>query len=89
MTPAPLQPGTLHLVATPIGNLEDITLRAIRTLLECSMIAAEDTRRARQLLKAHDIDRPLLSYHKFNEAKRTGQFLNRLENGETLALVSD
>ncbi len=89
MPPAPLQPGTLYLVATPIGNLEDITLRAIRTLRECSVIAAEDTRRARQLLKAHGIDRPLLSCHKFNEAKRTSQFLNQLENGDTLALVSD
>ena len=89
MSPAPLQPGTLYLVATPIGNLEDITLRAIRTLRECSVIAAEDTRRARRLLKAHNIVRPLLSCHKFNEAKRTNQFLNRLENGETLALVSD
>jgi 16S rRNA (cytidine1402-2'-O)-methyltransferase len=89
MSPAPLQLGTLYLVATPIGNLEDITLRAIRTLRECSVIAAEDTRRARQLLKAHDIDRPLLSCHKFNEARRTGQFLDRLENDETLALVSD
>ena len=81
--------GTLYLVSTPIGNLEDITLRAIRTLRECSVIAAEDTRRARQLLKAHGIDRPLLSCHKFNEAKRTSQFLNQLENGDTLALVSD
>ena len=89
MPPAPLQPGTLYLVATPIGNLEDITLRAIRTLRECSVIAAEDTRRAQQLMKAHDIDRPLLSCHKFNEAKRASQFLNRLENGDTLALVSD
>ena len=89
MSPAPLQLGTLYLVATPIGNLEDIILRAIRTLRECSVIAAEDTRRARLLLKAHNIDRPLLSCHKFSEARRTGQFLDRLENGETLALVSD
>ncbi len=89
MVPAPLQPSTLYLVATPIGNLEDITLRAIRTLRECNAIAAEDTRRTRRLLKAHDINRPLVSCHKFNEAKRTSQFLNRLENGETIALVSD
>ena len=89
MSPAPLQPGTLYLVATPIGNLEDITLRAIRTLRECSVIAAEDTRRAQHLMKAHNIDRPLLSCHKFNEAKRISQFLNQLENGDTLALVSD
>jgi 16S rRNA (cytidine1402-2'-O)-methyltransferase len=89
MTPAPLRPGTLYLVATPIGNLEDITLRAIRTLRECSAIAAEDTRRTAQLLKALEIDRPLISCHKFNEAKRTSQFLKSLENGEILALVSD
>jgi 16S rRNA (cytidine1402-2'-O)-methyltransferase len=89
MTPAPLQPGTLYLVATPIGNLEDITLRAIRTLRECSTIAAEDTRRTAQLLKALEIDRPLISCHKFNEAKRTSQLLKNLENGGILALVSD
>ncbi|MDP7010152.1 MAG: 16S rRNA (cytidine(1402)-2'-O)-methyltransferase [Verrucomicrobiota bacterium] len=89
MTPAPLQPGTLYLVATPIGNLEDITLRAIRTLRECSAIAAEDTRRTAQLLKALEIDRPLISCHKFNEARRTSQLLKNLENGEILALVSD
>ena len=89
MPPAPLQPGTLYLVATPIGNLEDITLRALRTLRECSVIAAEDTRRARQLLRAHQIDQPLISCHKFNEAKRTGNLLERLERGETIALISD
>jgi 16S rRNA (cytidine1402-2'-O)-methyltransferase len=89
MPPAPLQPGTLYLVATPIGNLEDITLRALRTLRECSIVAAEDTRRARQLMRAHDIDQPTLSCHKFNEAKRSGELLERLERGETIAMVSD
>ena len=89
MPPAPLQPGTLYLVATPIGNLEDITLRALRTLRECSIVAAEDTRRARQLMRAHDIDQPTLSCHKFNETKRSSQLLERLERGETIAMVSD
>ena len=89
MPPVPLQPGTLYLVATPIGNLEDITLRALRTLSECSIVAAEDTRRARQLMRAHDIDQPTLSCHKFNEAKRSGELLDRLTQGETIALISD
>ena len=89
MPPAPLQPGTLYLVATPIGNLEDITLRALRTLRECTVVAAEDTRRGRQLLNAHEIDQPLLSCHKFNETKRSGELLDRLAQGETIALISD
>ena len=89
MPPAPLQPGTLYLVATPIGNLEDITLRALRTLRECDVVAAEDTRRAKQLMRAHDIDRPTISCHKFNEATRTGNLLERLERGECIALISD
>ena len=89
MPPAPLQPGTLYLVATPIGNLEDITLRALRTLRECSVVAAEDTRRARQLLRAHEIEAHLLSCHKFNETKRSGDLLARLSRGETIALISD
>jgi len=74
----PLSPGTLYLVATPIGNLEDITLRALRALRECDVIAAEDTRRTGQLLKHFGISRPLLSYFRFNEAKRTGQIIERL-----------
>ena len=89
MPHAPLQPGTLYLVATPIGNLEDITLRALRTLRDCTVVAAEDTRHSRQLLRAHGIDRPLISCHKFNEAKRSANLLERLERGETIALVSD
>jgi 16S rRNA (cytidine1402-2'-O)-methyltransferase len=85
----PLTPGTLYLVATPIGNLEDITLRALRTLRECDRVAAEDTRRTGQLLKNFDISKPLLSYHKFNEAKRSEQILEALQAGEIIALVSD
>src|SRR5467141_4305636 len=86
---APLRPGTLYLVATPIGNLEDITLRALRTLKECDMVAAEDTRRTGQLLKHFDISKPLLSYFQFNEARRSEQIIERLKRGEKVALVTD
>ena len=85
----PLQPGTLYLVATPIGNLEDITLRALRTLKECDLVAAEDTRRSGQLLKHFGISRPLLSYFQFNEAKRSEEIIERLRRGEKVALVTD
>ena len=85
----PLQPGTLYLVATPIGNLEDITLRALRTLKECDVVAAEDTRRTGLLLKHFEISKPLLSYFQFNEAKRSEEILERLRHGEKVALVTD
>ena len=85
----PLQPGTLYLVATPIGNLEDITLRALRVLRECDLVAAEDTRRTGQLLKHFGVSKPLLSYFQFNEARRTHQLLERLRSGATVALVTD
>ena len=85
----PLTPGTLYLVATPIGNLEDITLRALRTLKECDVVAAEDTRRTGQLLKHFDISKPLLSYFQFNEARRSEQIIERLRRGEKVALVTD
>ena len=85
----PLQPGTLYLVATPIGNLEDITLRALRTLKECDVVAAEDTRRSGQLLRHYGISRPLLSYFKFNEARRSEEIVERLKKGEKVALVTD
>src|ERR1041385_2988459 len=85
----PLMPGTLYLVATPIGNLEDITLRALRTLKECDLIAAEDTRRTGQLLKHFEISKPLLSYFQFNEAKRSEELISRLKAGEKIALVTD
>jgi 16S rRNA (cytidine1402-2'-O)-methyltransferase len=87
--PPPLIPSTLYLVATPIGNLEDITLRALRTLKECDLVAAEDTRRTGQLLKHFEIQKPLLSYFRFNEAKRSEQILDRLARGEKIALVTD
>jgi 16S rRNA (cytidine1402-2'-O)-methyltransferase len=85
----PLTSATLYLVATPIGNLEDITLRALRTLRECDVIAAEDTRRTSQLLNYFGISRPLLSYFRFNEAKRSEEILERLKRGEKVALVTD
>jgi len=85
----PLTPGTLYLVATPIGNLEDITLRALRVLRECDVVAAEDTRRTGQLLKHFEISKPLLSYFQFNEAKRSEEIIERLRRGEKVALVTD
>src|SRR5258705_4638939 len=85
----PLTPSTLYLVATPIGNLEDITLRALRTLKECDLIAAEDTRRTGVLLKHFGISKPLLSYFQFNEAKRSEEIIERLVRGEKIALVTD
>ena len=85
----PLTPATLYLVATPIGNLEDITLRALRTLKECDLVAAEDTRRTGQLLKHYGISKPLLSYFRFNEAKRCQEIIERLRRGEQIALVTD
>src|SRR5678809_1268764 len=85
----PLTPGTLYLVATPIGNLEDITLRALRTLKECDLVAAEDTRRTGQLLKHFGISKPLASYFKWNEARRSEEILERLKRGEKIALVTD
>jgi 16S rRNA (cytidine1402-2'-O)-methyltransferase len=85
----PLRPGTLYLVATPIGNLEDITLRALRTLRECDAVAAEDTRHSGHLLKHFEISKPLLSCFQFNEARRSEEILERLRAGQKIALVTD
>jgi len=85
----PLVPGTLYLVATPIGNLEDITMRALRTLRECDTVAAEDTRRTGQLLHYFGISKPLLSCFQFNEARRSQEIVERLRQGQKIALVSD
>src|SRR6185436_12383529 len=85
----PLRAGTLYLVATPIGNLGDITLRALRTLKECDVIAAEDTRHTGQLLRHFELSKPLISYFKFNESRRSEEILNRLARGEKVALVTD
>src|SRR5271155_4745928 len=84
-----LTASTLYLVATPIGNLEDITLRALRVLRECDVIAAEDTRRTGKLLKHFGISKPLLSYFQFNEARRSEEIIERLRRGKKIALVTD
>jgi len=81
--------GTLYLVATPIGNLEDITLRALRILKEVDVIAAEDTRQTIKLLNHYEIKNKLITYQKFNEEKAIVPLLRRLKEGETIALVSD
>jgi len=85
----PLTASTLYLVATPIGNLEDITLRALRVLRECDVVAAEDTRHSGQLLKHFGISKALLSYFQFNEARRSEEIIERLRRGEKVALVTD
>ena len=79
----------LYLVATPIGNLEDITLRALRVLREVDLIACEDTRRTRRLLSHYNISRPVISYHEHNEQARAAELGTRLERGESIALVTD
>jgi len=81
--------GTLYVVATPIGNLEDISLRALRLLKEVDLIAAEDTRHTRILLNEYGIHTPLTSYHEHNEKAKAHQLVQRLEGGENIALVSD
>ncbi|HEV2763744.1 MAG TPA: 16S rRNA (cytidine(1402)-2'-O)-methyltransferase, partial [Pyrinomonadaceae bacterium] len=83
------RPGTLYLVATPIGNLEDITRRALRVLSEVDLVACEDTRHTRQLLERYGIDRPTVSYHEHNEQERAAELASRLAAGESVALVSD
>ncbi len=83
-------PGTLYIVATPIGNLEDITLRALRVLKEADVVAAEDTRHTRPLLSHFEITTPLVAYHQHSEAGRTEHLVRRMaEEGQTVALVTD
>lgn len=81
--------GKLFLVATPIGNMEDITVRALRTLREADFIAAEDTRRTRKLLTKYEISRPVTSYHDFNKLRAGPAIIRRIVSGESVALVSD
>ncbi len=87
-TDKPLPPG-LYVVTTPIGNMADITLRALKVLAEVDLIAAEDTRHTRRLLAHHHIDQPLVSYHEHNEIERTATLIQQLEAGAAIALVSD
>ena len=81
--------GTLYLVSTPIGNLEDVTQRALRTLAEVDVVACEDTRRTRVLLDRYGIEARTLSYHEHNERERAAELCARVEAGESVALVSD
>jgi len=82
-------PGTLYLIGTPIGNLEDITLRALRVLKEVDLIACEDTRHTATLLNRYGIDKPTISYHEHNELTRAAELIVHLERGENIAVVSD
>ena len=82
-------PGVLYLVATPIGNLEDITYRAVRILSEADLIACEDTRQSRKLLDHYGITKPTVSYHEHNEAERAEDLAARLRGGAVIALVTD
>jgi len=79
----------LYVVATPIGNLGDITLRALEILKDVDLVAAEDTRHSGILLKRYQIDKPFISYHEHNEAMRTAQLVERLAAGEKIALITD
>lgn len=81
--------GKLYIVATPIGNLEDITLRALRILKEVDLIAAEDTRQTLKLLNHYEINKTLISYHRHNEDVKSEILIEKLKNGENIALVSD
>lgn len=81
--------GKLYIVPTPIGNLEDITLRALRILQEVDIILAEDTRTSKKLLQHYVINTPMLSYHKFNEHQNLQNFIKQLKEGKQIALISD
>ena len=79
----------LYLIPTPVGNLEDITLRALRILKEVPLVLAEDTRTSAKLLKYYEINTPLLSHHKFNEHQQVSRIAERIARGEDIALISD
>src|SRR5215204_6449951 len=81
--------GTLFVVATPIGNLEDVTLRALRVLQTVDLIAAEDTRRTARLLSHHGISTPTISFHQHNTRARVPELISRLQRGESIAVVTD
>jgi 16S rRNA (cytidine1402-2'-O)-methyltransferase len=82
-------PGTLYLVATPIGNLEDLTLRALRILKEADVVACEDTRQTLKLLHRYDLHKNLISYYESREGRKTPHLINLLKSGKSIALVSD
>ncbi|MFC1643966.1 16S rRNA (cytidine(1402)-2'-O)-methyltransferase [Candidatus Omnitrophota bacterium] len=84
-----MKPGTLYIVSTPIGNLEDITLRAIRVLKEVDLVAAEDTRRAKILFDAYGIKAKATSFHSYNLERKTPQIIRELLDGKNVALISD
>jgi 16S rRNA (cytidine1402-2'-O)-methyltransferase len=84
-----LSSGTLYIVSTPIGNLEDITYRAVKLLARVDLIAAEDTRTTKVLLNHYDIHTPLISYYSYNEARRVPELIEKLKRGGTIAVVSD
>ena len=84
-----LRPGILYVVATPIGNRDDITLRALNVLREVDLIAAEDTRKTRRFLEMHALKSSLISYHEHNEPERTPKLIAKLKKGLSIALVSN
>ena len=84
-----VQPGSLYIVSTPIGNLRDITLRAIEVLKQVDLVAAEDTRHSRKLFAEYGIETPMISYHDFNKEKQTPIIIRKLRQGQSVALISD
>lgn len=84
-----IQPGALYIVSTPVGNLDDITLRAIKVLGSVDLVAAEDTRKTKFLLKHLSIQKPVLSYYSYNEARRIPDLIGKLREGKSVAVVSD
>ena len=84
-----MEQGILYIVATPIGNLDDITLRAIKILQEVDLIAAEDTRHTLKLLNHLEISKPMISYHRHNEETKSDVLIEKLQDGQNIALVSD
>jgi 16S rRNA (cytidine1402-2'-O)-methyltransferase len=87
--PSCVEPGVLYLVSTPIGNLEDITLRALRVLQEVDLLAAEDTRHTGILLKHYDLHKSLVSYHDFNKDRKAPVLIEQLKSGKSVAVISD
>ncbi|MFH2092527.1 MAG: 16S rRNA (cytidine(1402)-2'-O)-methyltransferase, partial [Pseudomonadota bacterium] len=81
--------GILYIVATPLGNLEDMTFRAVNTLKQVDLIAAEDTRHSKKLLSHYGIQTPMISCHEHNESAKTPQVISQLKNGSNIALISD